>query len=492
MGIILKCKMCGGSLKIRDKSNICECEFCGTQQTVPIIDSDKKKMLFERASRLRFNCEFDQAQMIYENIASEYPEEAEAYWGILLSKYGIEYVDDPKTGKKIPTCHRISHKSIYDDDAFLKTVTVCSEEAKDIYYSEAKKIDIIREKIVSVSNKEEPYDVFICYKESDENGNRTEDSVLAQNIYEELTKKKYRVFFSKISLEDKLGKEFEPYIYAALNSAKVMLVVGTEMDNFEAVWVRNEWSRYLDIIKNDKEKVLIPCYKEINVYDLPKEFNGLQAQDLGKVGAIQDLIRGVEKVIPKGSATITSKEDIRDVIKQENKKRTIRNLIVIVVFGIIIAGGLILGIDTLVEMIKNNKNTTIINNYDSAQTNSEVVIEETKNFLYNIYINEEEEDYSSDISTISRGAHPIYVHFDLTDGPDDKSIQFRAECVFPDGSVNTVFTDELYAPNYGSWICFFWQNENGEWVDLPIGSYSISVYDMSNGECVKAKTVYVK
>ena len=101
---ILRCKMCGGSINIEDGSSVCQCEYCGSKQTVPTLDDDKKTKLFERANRLRFNCEFDKAASIYENIVSEYSEEAEGYWGLLLSKYGIEYVDDPTTGKKIPTC----------------------------------------------------------------------------------------------------------------------------------------------------------------------------------------------------------------------------------------------------------------------------------------------------------------------------------------------------------------------------------------------------
>ena len=32
---------------------------------------------------------------------------------------------------------------------------------------------------------------------------------------------------------------------------------------------------------------------------MPKEFAKLQAQDMGKVGAIQDLLRGIEKILPK-------------------------------------------------------------------------------------------------------------------------------------------------------------------------------------------------
>ena len=40
-----------------------------------------------------------------------------------------------------------------------------------------------------------------------------------------LVEKGYRVFFARITLEDVAGTEYEPYIFAALNSAKVMVVL---------------------------------------------------------------------------------------------------------------------------------------------------------------------------------------------------------------------------------------------------------------------------
>ena len=96
--------------------------------------------------------------------------------------------------------------------------------------------------------------------------------------------------------------EYEPYIFAALNSTKIMLTFGTDYEYFNAVWVKNEWSRFLKLMAKDKEKHLIPCFKGIDAYDMPKEFARLQAQDLGKVGAIQDLLRGIEKILPRQTA----------------------------------------------------------------------------------------------------------------------------------------------------------------------------------------------
>ena len=307
---VLKCKMCGGDLDLIPGSSTATCEFCGTLQTVPSADNEKKVSLFARAHRLRASCDFDKAAGIYESIVAEFPEEAEAYWGLILCEYGIEYVDDPGTGKKIPTCHRTSFDCVLNDPNFDLIMEYADPSAVKVYRNEAKAIEELRQNIVAVSAKEDPYDIFICYKETALDGQRTLDSVLAQDIYDALVEKGYRVFFSRITLENKLGVEYEPYIFAALNSAKIMLAFGTDYEYFNAVWVKNEWSRYLKLMAKDKNKHLIPCFKDISVYDMPKEFTKLQSQDLGKVGANQDLLRGIEKIIPRKKAEPVIQERI--------------------------------------------------------------------------------------------------------------------------------------------------------------------------------------
>ena len=298
---VIKCKMCGGDLELIEGSSVAVCEYCGSQQTVPAADNEKKLTLFARANRLRLACEFDKAAGVYESIVADFPTEAEAYWGLVLCRYGIEYVDDPATGKKIPTCHRSSFDSVMEDSDFEQALENADAVARRVYRDEAKAIEELRRGIVEVSGKEPPYDIFICYKETAEDGQRTVDSVIAQDVYDALTEKGYRVFFSRISLEDKLGTEYEPYIFAALHSAKIMLAFGTDYEYYNAVWVKNEWSRFLQLMTKDKSKHLIPCYKGIDAYDMPKEFAKLQAQDMGKVGAMQDLLRGVDKIMGKGA-----------------------------------------------------------------------------------------------------------------------------------------------------------------------------------------------
>ena len=167
---LFKCKMCGGDLIISENTTIATCEYCSTSQTVPSADNEKMLALFGRANRLRASCEFDKAAGVYESIVADFPEEAEAYWGLVLCKYGIEYVDDPATAKKIPTCHRSSFESVMEDSDFDLALENADPLARRIYREEAKQIEEIRKEIIAVSNNEQPYDIFICYKETDAKG----------------------------------------------------------------------------------------------------------------------------------------------------------------------------------------------------------------------------------------------------------------------------------------------------------------------------------
>ena len=306
---VLKCKMCGGQLEISENAGVATCPYCDTQQTLPRLDDDTIRSLFNRANTLRLRGEFDKAESIYEKILETCDTEAEVYWGIILCKYGIEYVEDPKTMKRIPTCHRASYDAIVADENYKLAIAHADAAQKALYEAEAQAIDNIQKDILSLAKNEKPYDVFICYKETDENGHRTQDSVIANDIYYQLTQEGFKVFYAAITLEDKLGSAYEPYIFAALNSAKVMLVIGTRPEYFEAVWVKNEWSRYLKIIQKDRSKLLIPCYRDMDAYDLPEEFAHLQAQDMGKIGFISDVVRGIKKVLGGNTPQATSAKE---------------------------------------------------------------------------------------------------------------------------------------------------------------------------------------
>ena len=292
----LKCKMCGSNLEIEDSITVCKCEKCGTSQTVPDIEDDKELKLFERAGRLRFNCDFDKAAGIYTTITDSYPEEAEGYWGLILCKYGIEYADDA-SGKKVPVCHRISYDSVMDDEDFELVMENSDSESRAIFREEAKIIEENRKEYIQIAESEQPYDIYISYRAKDDNGDKTAVSEIAEHLYNKLTSAGYRVFLSEAALKGKKWADCEPYIYSALNSANVMLALGTSYDDYNDVWVKNEWNRYLEIAEKNKNKCLIPCYKDVDEYDIPKEFAGLKVCQLGNDDTFNNIMAEIANVV---------------------------------------------------------------------------------------------------------------------------------------------------------------------------------------------------
>lgn len=83
---IFKCKMCGGALEINNNETVAVCEYCGTKQTLPKLDDEKKANLFDRANHFRRNNDFDKAIGIYEQILNEDKEDAESYWSVVLCR----------------------------------------------------------------------------------------------------------------------------------------------------------------------------------------------------------------------------------------------------------------------------------------------------------------------------------------------------------------------------------------------------------------------
>ena len=312
----LKCKMCGSNLEIEDSITVCKCEKCGTSQTVPDIEDDKELKLFERAGRLRFNCDFDKAAGIYNTITDSYPEEAEGYWGLVLCKYGIEYADNA-SGKKVPVCHRISYDSVMDDEDFELVMENSDSESRAIFREEAKIIEENRKKYIQIAESEQPYDIYISYRAKDDNGDKTAVSEIAGHLYNKLTSAGYRVFLSEAALKGKKRSECEPYIYSALNSANVMLALGTSYDDYNDVWVKNEWNRYLEIAEKNKNKCLIPCYKDVDEYDIPKEFAGLKVCQLGNDDTFNNIMAEIANVVKPESVNQPAAEPAEEIELEE-------------------------------------------------------------------------------------------------------------------------------------------------------------------------------
>ena len=305
MSVVYKCKECGGDVQLLE-NGLGKCLYCGALQTLPKEKDDKISNLLNRANDYRLHCDFDRAIFTYEQVLDLKESEPEAHWGLFLSKYGVEYVKDSMTLTYKPTLHRISAVSVFDDADYQATIKYASPFSVTKYNQDASDIEAVMKELLVISANQEPYDVFLSYKEADDTtGQRTNDSYLAHDLYNELTGKGYKVFFAPKSLGVGL---YEPKIYSAIISAKVMIVLGTKPEYFDAVWVKNEWSRFAELIDNGEQKVIVPVYKDMKAEQLPNRLANFQAYDMASISFLPTLLSIISKFKKQKSRVKISRE----------------------------------------------------------------------------------------------------------------------------------------------------------------------------------------
>ncbi len=259
------------------------CPYCGSRYSYVKPVTEDTATYINRANNYRMRNMFDNAIVEYKTLLmnAELKDNAELYWGLTLSEFGIEYIHDTRDDRYVPTCHRTVSGSIFDNANYKKAIELATDEMKAEYASKASEIDELQRGIKAQAEQVEDYDVFICFKSTD-NRVATEDRYIARRIFDETTKRGFRTFFSEVSLKGRLGSEYEPIIYKALTTAKVMILVATKEEYLNAPFVRNEWSRYIERRKNDPSLKIVPVFRDIDANVLPTREQGV---DLSKYPA---------------------------------------------------------------------------------------------------------------------------------------------------------------------------------------------------------------
>uniref|UniRef100_UPI0040272A8B toll/interleukin-1 receptor domain-containing protein n=1 Tax=Eubacterium sp. TaxID=142586 RepID=UPI0040272A8B len=132
-------------------------------------------------------------------------------------------------------------------------------------------------------------EVYICYTESDAQGRRTKDSIIAEDLYQKLESKKIHTFYERRSAPALIGDDLQAANYQAIYHAKIILVVGVSAAHFEHL-----------VSKHDKyfgDKTVIPVYTDIRPEQLPPELNRVQALNLNSIGADVDLLNGILRLL---------------------------------------------------------------------------------------------------------------------------------------------------------------------------------------------------
>ncbi|MGN0073303.1 MAG: hypothetical protein ACI36W_05875 [Coriobacteriales bacterium] len=123
------------------------------------------------------------------------------------------------------------------------------------------------------------FEVFISYKNSGQDGERTRDAELAFALHDQLQAKGIKSFCSTLSLA-KMGQgAYKDAINQALDASKVMVVVGTTVDNILSPWVKYEWGSFHDDLLTGRKQggTLCSFIAGMNPNSLPRELRGYES-----------------------------------------------------------------------------------------------------------------------------------------------------------------------------------------------------------------------
>ena len=264
---LVECLTCGAPLSGEGK-----CRYCGNTFT-NIIPDEISTDLSRATSSIR-NGAFQEAKEILENIISSVDDHnSTVYFQKALAVNEIAYVEDPQNdNKRIPTFwNTISEQPFTeDDDIKLALKHATASERSDLTKS-IQAIETLRQKYLELYKRLPAYDVFISYKATMDDGNPTKDSQKAREIYDQLTKQNLKVFFSGVTLVEYPGEEYEPIIYHAIQSSKIMIVYGSKVEYISSRWITNEWKRFKYYIdkRDKKQDSLIVLYNNLDPSRLP-------------------------------------------------------------------------------------------------------------------------------------------------------------------------------------------------------------------------------
>ena len=210
---MFQCKNCGRNLDAElenARNGVVICPACMSRWPVPAAATPTEaKILLSQGELFLDTCHFDEAKTAYEKAAKLAPEEAEAYFGMALAAFKVQYLKDEEKKRLQPICYKFTQSVFSEDKNYLRALELASEEKKKVYQTKAREIDAIREEFCRLKQEGVNYDCFLCVKVGDNHGGNTQDNTDASNLNSYLTTRGYHTFYSEVDARGRVGEEDE-------------------------------------------------------------------------------------------------------------------------------------------------------------------------------------------------------------------------------------------------------------------------------------------
>ncbi len=160
----------------------------------------------------------------------------------------------------------------------------------------------------AIDNLWESVDACICYIETDSNGQRTKDSLIAHEVYRKLESNKISTFYKRVSAEIAVGDQAEELQLSAVAYANIILLVGTNRAHFDEIM--HKYGKHFE------GKKIIPILCDMKPEDLPRELRDYQALNFNAVGSLHDLCTSILNILGRSDEL-----EIEQIYAQSAKRR---------------------------------------------------------------------------------------------------------------------------------------------------------------------------
>ncbi len=331
---IIKCDCCGSPLKITGSGKsavgyVAECEYCGHENVLPraCVGDDVFGEL-EAGKRALLNGRFDEAKNAFSEVIRRDCEEPEGHFWFALAKNKVTFVRDYKYDKLLPICYAPLKTAFSQDKSFKKALELAQVGQKELYASRGRQIDYVIERFNDYRRQKIDFDCFICVKVSEIsdddggeksfgqgvdsrfnksfgkyicNGRRTDDCEYvgrSDGLYNYLTGRGHRVFFSEVNCRSRAGEDYEAFILYALTVARCMVIVCSDETYLDTPWVKNEYARYYNFMQRNEKAAgsLTIVYngeavQSIRVNDENRPVQGVDGRSPQAFALIEDFIK---------------------------------------------------------------------------------------------------------------------------------------------------------------------------------------------------------
>ena len=329
------CPNCASSDTVYDSKLGLICKYC--QTCIPTdatsFDAQIEELVFKRNSG-----DLKGAASLLDKLY-EKPQNKTNYHLLfqdILTSFGVVYVENyinENEIERLPVFYKpeFPFKSIFDHPQFKNLQKGKNGEFApyvDNYINKLTKIDSLLQLIEKNKNSKnrQVYDVFISYKGG---AAHIEDERRARDWYDVLTNQGYNVFFAPKSIEK--GEEWEPQIYNALYTAKVLILIcatkGADKSTYlQSPWVASEWRRFLNRRNDTNDNVVIISisFNGFTASELPNDLNGIQMFDSNTPGNTDEVLSKVKQYVQRNVSYTKINE--QKIEKVELPKEEIRKI----------------------------------------------------------------------------------------------------------------------------------------------------------------------